>query len=114
MRHATRGKAKRFVAWLGTLAVVTTVGIASLSIATSAPAAAHTGDLQAAAACDAETGTYKVTYTLSLRNVPGGQTGSTKWHVGGSSRTLLIRLALNRNMRQTLFEPLWQPPGTLA
>ena len=87
MRHATRGKAKRFVAWLGTLAVVTTVGIASLSIATSAPAAAHTGDLQAAAACDAETGTYKVTYTLSLRNVPGGQTGSTKWHVGGSKFT---------------------------
>lgn len=47
------------------------------------PAVAHTGDMTAKAVCEVD-GTYTVTYTLKLSNVPAGQTGSTKAHVGGS------------------------------
>jgi hypothetical protein len=45
-------------------------------------AEAHTGDIAATAVCNTETGQYDVTYKLTLRNAPQGQTASTSWKVG--------------------------------
>jgi hypothetical protein len=54
-------------------------------VGAAAPASAHTGDLKANAVCNTETGEYDVTYTLKLSSVPKGNTGSTKWRVGGAT-----------------------------
>jgi hypothetical protein len=72
---------RRALAALATFAL----GAGLAVVGAAAPASAHTGDLKATAVCNADTGEYEVTYTLKLSSVPAGNTGTTKWRVGGSS-----------------------------
>lgn len=71
---------RRTLAALATLAL----GAGLAVVGAAAPASAHTGDLHANAVCNAETGEYDVTYTLTLANVPKGYEGETRWRVGGA------------------------------
>ncbi len=71
---------RRTLAALATLAL----GAGLAVVGAAAPASAHTGDLHANAVCNAETGEYDVTYTLTLANVPKGYEGGTRWRVGGA------------------------------
>jgi hypothetical protein len=68
---------KKFLAGLSALAL--SLGMIAL---VAGPASAHTGDLHAAAACQAD-GTYKVTYTLTVANT--ALAGTTVWSIGTTS-----------------------------
>jgi hypothetical protein len=57
------------------------VGMGVIGLASSA--SAHTGDLNATAVCNSDTGKYEVTYTLTISNT--SLNGSTKWSVGSTT-----------------------------
>lgn len=64
------------------------VGFSGMAVAAGAvldDASAHTGDLNVTVTCNQQTGQYDETATLTLSQVPSGETGSTMWRVGSSS-----------------------------
>ncbi len=70
---------KRMLAAIAAAALL--VSGAVLGFATSA--SAHTGDLNATAYCNPQTGEYEVTYTLTIANT--GLSGTSWWRVGTTS-----------------------------
>ncbi len=74
-----------------TLAIGLIVGGGVIVQSTVAPfavsdsAEAHTGDLAVTAQCLTDTGLYQLTYTLTLANVPSGQTAKVESHTGTTS-----------------------------
>lgn len=71
---------KKFFSLL-VVAILSALGVVMISpISTQA----HTGDLESTAVCQ-DDGTYLVTYTLTLSNVPSGNTGTVWWRIGDNS-----------------------------
>jgi len=101
-------------------ALVTALALSFVGLAVAAlPASAHTGDLNATAACQAD-GTYLVTYTLTTANTL--LTGSTMWKVGDatfegtptSTTTGLIRGPVASTGAQTITLGTTTVPGSLT
>lgn len=69
---------KRLLAAFGAV-----LGLTTAMSLVALPAHGHTGDLKAAAVC--ENGTYTVTFTLTLSNVPEGKTATVEARTGTDS-----------------------------
>ncbi|UTX51021.1 hypothetical protein KI440_02330 [Candidatus Saccharibacteria bacterium TM7i] len=82
MTKEKQGGKRKFIALALLSALVTSFFVVSGPVS---GAEAHTGDITATAACNAGTGEYDVTYTLTLRNTPPGQTASTMWRIGSQN-----------------------------
>jgi|GEM_PF-3205108 len=65
-------------------AVLAALLVPGVAVCAAAPATAHTADISVQAECQTN-GTYKVTYTLTLADVPDGVTGGVEARTGSNS-----------------------------
>jgi hypothetical protein len=66
-------------------AVLAALLVPGVAVLAAAPATAHTADISVQAECQQTNGTYKVTYTLTLADVPDGVTGGVEARTGSNS-----------------------------